>query len=179
MSGTHTAVPSVLVHELPRPVPVDELAACPVGDVLRRVGDKWSTLILVLLGSRPHRYNELHRSVEAISQRMLTRTLRGLETDGLVQRTVHPTVPPGVECSLDPAGREPSRAAVGARRLGGPARGGDAGGARQDARRLVNVRCHRPLRRFVSSPPTSLPRTGVAPAAVRAGGTAQERGGGR
>lgn len=105
MSGTHTDVPSVLAHDLPRPVPAAELAACPVGDVFRRVGDKWSMLLVILLGGRPHRYNELHRAVEGISQRMLTRTLRGLEADGLVRRDVHPTVPPSVEYSLTPLGR--------------------------------------------------------------------------
>jgi DNA-binding HxlR family transcriptional regulator len=105
MSGTHTGVPSVLAHELPRPVPADELAACPVGKVFRRLGDKWSMLLVILLGGRPHRYNELHRSIEGISQRMLTHTLRGLETDGLVRREVHPTVPPSVEYSLTPLGR--------------------------------------------------------------------------
>ena len=104
MSGTNTGVPSVLAHDLPRPVPADELAACPVGDVFRRVGDKWSMLLVILLGGRPHRYNELHRAIDGISQRMLTRTLRGLEADGLVRREVHPTVPPSVEYSLTPLG---------------------------------------------------------------------------
>ncbi|MFJ4683912.1 winged helix-turn-helix transcriptional regulator [Streptomyces sp. NPDC088789] len=112
MSGTNidvpsgvAAVPSVLAHELPRPIPADELAACPVGDVFRRVGDKWSMLLVILLGGRPYRYNELHRAVEGISQRMLTRTLRTLEADGLVRREVFPTVPPSVEYSLTPLGR--------------------------------------------------------------------------
>ncbi|MFE7130224.1 winged helix-turn-helix transcriptional regulator [Streptomyces sp. NPDC057638] len=105
MSGTNSGVPSVLAHGLPQPVPADELAACPVGEVFRRVGDKWSMLLVILLGGRPYRYNELHRSVEGISQRMLTRTLRGLEADGLVRREVRPTVPPGVEYSLTPLGR--------------------------------------------------------------------------
>ncbi|MCO1579111.1 helix-turn-helix transcriptional regulator [Crossiella sp. SN42] len=105
MSGTNTGVPAVLAHELPRPVPRAELAACPVGDVFRLVGDKWSALVVILLGGRAHRYNELRRSIEDISQRMLTRTLRGLETDGLVRREVHPTVPPTVEYSLTPLGR--------------------------------------------------------------------------
>jgi len=104
MAGSNDGVPSVLMHELPRPVPADELAACPVTEVFRRVGDRWSMLLVIVLGSRPHRYNELHRAVEGISQRMLTRTLRGLETDGLVQRVVFPTVPPGVEYSLTPLG---------------------------------------------------------------------------
>ena len=105
MSGTYTRVPSVLAHELPCPVPSDELAACPVGDVFRRMGDKWSMLVVILLGRRSHRYNDLHRGIEGISQRMLTRTLRGLEADGLVRREVHPTVPPGVEYSLTALGR--------------------------------------------------------------------------
>ncbi|WP_407560416.1 winged helix-turn-helix transcriptional regulator [Streptomyces sp. 184] len=105
MSGTHTDVPSVLAYELPCPVPADEFAACPVGEMFRRVGDKWSLLLVILLGARPHRYNELHRAVEGISQRMLTRTLRSLESDGLVHREVHPTVPPSVEYSLTPLGR--------------------------------------------------------------------------
>ncbi|MET8046241.1 helix-turn-helix domain-containing protein [Streptosporangium sp. NPDC005286] len=69
------------------------------------MGDKWSMLLVVLLGRRPHRYNELHRAIEGISRRMLTRTLRSLETDGLVRREVHPTVPPSVEYSLTPLGR--------------------------------------------------------------------------
>jgi DNA-binding HxlR family transcriptional regulator len=86
-------------------VPGDEYEQCPVTDVLRRIGDKWTVLVVVLLGQRPHRFNELHRGIEAISQRMLTRTLRGLEDDGLVHREVYPTVPPSVEYSLTPLGR--------------------------------------------------------------------------
>ncbi|MFI6284049.1 winged helix-turn-helix transcriptional regulator [Streptomyces sp. NPDC051018] len=105
MSGAHTDVPSLLGAPLPSPVPADEYEQCPVTDVLRRVGDKWSILVIVLLGRRPYRFNELHRGIETISQRMLTRTLRGLENDGLVHREVFPTVPPGVEYSLTPLGR--------------------------------------------------------------------------
>jgi DNA-binding HxlR family transcriptional regulator len=104
MSGTNIDVPSVLAHELPRPVPMDELAACPVSEVFRRIGDKWSMLLVIILGGRPHRYNELHRAIEGISQRMLTRTLRTLESDGLIQRTVFPSVPPSVEYRLTPLG---------------------------------------------------------------------------
>jgi DNA-binding HxlR family transcriptional regulator len=89
---------------LPSPVPAEEYEQCPVTDVLRRVGDKWSVLVIVLLGKRTYRFNELHRGIETISQRMLTRTLRGLETDGLVRREVLPTVPPSVEYSLTPLG---------------------------------------------------------------------------
>jgi DNA-binding HxlR family transcriptional regulator len=104
MSGTNTSVPSVLAHELPRPVPLEEFTACPVSEVFRRIGDKWSMLLVIILGGGPHRYNELHRAIEGISQRMLTRTVRNLETDGLVRREVLPTVPPSVEYSLTPLG---------------------------------------------------------------------------
>ncbi|WP_312873043.1 winged helix-turn-helix transcriptional regulator [Kibdelosporangium persicum] len=97
-------MPAVLAHELPNPVPRDELAACPVNDLFRRIGDKWSMLLVIMLGKRRYRYNELHRSIEGISQRMLTRTLRDLENDGLVRREVFPTVPPSVEYSLTPLG---------------------------------------------------------------------------
>ncbi|MCO6006549.1 helix-turn-helix transcriptional regulator [Actinoallomurus purpureus] len=105
MSDTHTDVPSVLTAPLPIPVPLEEHRACPVTDVLRRAGDRWSVLIMILLGKRSYRFNELHRSIEGISQRMLTRTLRGLERDGLVSRTVHPSVPPTVEYDLTSLGR--------------------------------------------------------------------------
>ncbi|MVU77077.1 transcriptional regulator [Nocardia sp. ET3-3] len=105
MSDTHTDVPSMLATELPSPVPAAEHEACPVTDVLRRVGDKWSVLLLVLLGRHPYHFNELHRAIEGISQRMLTRTLRSLETDGLITRTVFPTLPPTVEYALTPLGR--------------------------------------------------------------------------
>ncbi|MDR7273643.1 winged helix-turn-helix transcriptional regulator [Catenuloplanes atrovinosus] len=99
------SVPSVLATRLPNPVPLAEFDTCPVSDVFRRVGDRWSMLVVILLGTRSYRYNDLHRSIEGISQRMLTRTLRSLEEDGLVSRTVHPTVPPGVEYALTPLGR--------------------------------------------------------------------------
>ncbi|WP_024875596.1 winged helix-turn-helix transcriptional regulator [Saccharomonospora piscinae] len=105
MSGTHTNVPSVLAADLPTPVVADEHERCPVTDTLRRIGDKWSVLVLVLLGRRRYRFNDLHRSIDGISQRMLTRTLRVLEEDGLVVREVFPTVPPGVEYGLTPLGR--------------------------------------------------------------------------
>ena len=80
--------------------------ACPfVRDVLTRVGDKWSVLVIVLLGGGAKRFNDLKRTIEGISQRMLTHTLRGLERDGLVVRTVFPTVPPRVEYALSPLGK--------------------------------------------------------------------------
>ena len=76
-----------------------------VSDVLDRVGDKWSVLVVVMLGDGPMRFNELRRSIASISQRMLTLTLRGLERDGLVTRTVFPTIPPRVDYALTELGR--------------------------------------------------------------------------
>lgn len=104
MSGTHTRVPSMVSAPLPSPVPAQEYEQCPVTSMLQRVSDKWAMLVIVLLGRRAYRFNELHRDIEGISQRMLTRTLRGLEADGLVNRVVFPTVPPSVEYSLSPLG---------------------------------------------------------------------------
>jgi DNA-binding HxlR family transcriptional regulator len=76
-----------------------------VSAVLARVGDKWSVLIIVLLGDGTKRFNEIKRMVGGISQRMLTLTLRGLERDGLVTRTIFPTIPPRVDYELTPLGR--------------------------------------------------------------------------
>jgi len=73
-------------------------------EILSRVGDKWSVLTVVLLGSGALRFNDLRRALEGISQRVLTSTLRGLERDGLVIRTVHPTTPPQVEYQLSRLG---------------------------------------------------------------------------
>jgi DNA-binding HxlR family transcriptional regulator len=76
-----------------------------ISSVLARVGDKWSVLIIVLLGDGPKRFNEIKRAVGGISQRMLTLTLRGLERDGLVTRTQFPTIPPRVDYELTDLGR--------------------------------------------------------------------------
>jgi DNA-binding HxlR family transcriptional regulator len=76
-----------------------------VREVLDRVGDKWSVLIVAVLGGGRKRFSDLRRSVEGISQRMLTLTLKGLERDGLVKRTVYPTIPPRVEYELTATGR--------------------------------------------------------------------------
>src|SRR6516225_7136046 len=84
-------------------LPVDCRA---VSDVLARVGDKWSVLVVTRLGGGPLRFNELRRSIGGISQRMLTLTLRGLERDGLITRSVFPTVPPRVEYGLTALGRD-------------------------------------------------------------------------
>ena len=76
-----------------------------IREVLNRVGDKWSVLIVGLLQSGPQRFSELKRTIEGISQRMLTLTLRGLERDGLVSRTQYPTIPPRVDYALTPLGK--------------------------------------------------------------------------
>ena len=76
-----------------------------VSGVLARIGDKWSVLIVSRLGDGPMRFNELKHNIGGISQRMLTLTLRGLERDGLITRTVYPTVPPRVDYELTALGR--------------------------------------------------------------------------
>ena len=76
-----------------------------VSRVLARVGDKWSILVVMLLGRGPRRFNDIKRQVDGVSQRMLTLTLRGLERDGLVRRTVTPVIPPRVDYELTPLGR--------------------------------------------------------------------------
>lgn len=102
-------------HSNVTPAPADlKHAGCRnVAPVLNRVGDKWSMLIVMILSDGPKRFSELKRTIDNISQRMLTLTLRGLERDGLVSRTVTPTIPPRVDYELTELGRslrEPVRA---------------------------------------------------------------------
>lgn len=79
---------------------------CPATrEILTRVGDKWSVLVVVALGGESMRFNELRRELEGISQRVLTATLRGLERDGIVKRTVYPTNPPQVDYALTKLGK--------------------------------------------------------------------------
>jgi DNA-binding HxlR family transcriptional regulator len=82
-----------------------ENGSCPMRDVLDRIGDTWSLLVVINLQPAPMRFNALRRSIEGISQRMLTVTLRSLERDGLVRRTVRPTTPPEVEYALTDIGQ--------------------------------------------------------------------------
>lgn len=99
LKPTHTALPAS-----PRPDPSH--ADCRgVASVLSRVGDKWSVLVIMMLADGPKRFNELKRMINGISQRMLTLTLRGLERDGLVTRTIFPTIPPRVDYELTDLGR--------------------------------------------------------------------------
>lgn len=74
-------------------------------EILSLVGDKWSVMVIVNLGEGTMRFSDLKRAIEGISQRMLTLTLRGLERDGLVTRTVYPTIPPRVDYELTRLGR--------------------------------------------------------------------------
>ena len=82
-----------------------EPTSCRAREVLQRVGDKWSVLAIDLLGQGTMRFSELHRAIDGITARMLTVTLRGLERDGIVTRTIHPVIPPRVEYALTPMGR--------------------------------------------------------------------------
>jgi DNA-binding HxlR family transcriptional regulator len=96
MSRSHTAVSAREVFE----------ESCPLREVLDRVGGKWSVQILVAAVRGPIRFTELERSIEGVSRRMLTLTLRNLERDGLLIRTVYATVPPKVEYSATPMAHE-------------------------------------------------------------------------
>lgn len=80
-------------------------SACRAREVLQRVGDKWSVYVIDLLGQGMMRFGELHRSIDGITSRMLTVTLRGLERDGIVARTIHPVIPPRVDYELTAMGR--------------------------------------------------------------------------
>jgi DNA-binding HxlR family transcriptional regulator len=80
-------------------------AACPTRQVINRIGDRWSLLVLSALEGGTLRFQELRRAVDGVSQKMLTQTLRLLERDGLVHRDIYPSVPPHVEYTLTPLGR--------------------------------------------------------------------------
>lgn len=96
MTTAHTASPDGRFDVL--------VAACPTRQVINRVGDRWSLLVLYALEGGTLRYQELRRAVDGVSQKMLTQTLRTLERDGLVHREIYASVPPKVEYSLTPLG---------------------------------------------------------------------------
>jgi DNA-binding HxlR family transcriptional regulator len=83
---------------------VHDQVTCKMRQILDRIGDKWTLAVIHQLGDGTRRFTELRRSIDGISQRMLTATLRALERDGLVSRTVHPVVPPRVDYELTPMG---------------------------------------------------------------------------
>ena len=82
----------------------DELPDCPVATTVQVIGSKWKLLIMRNLLARPWRFNELHKDLEGISQKVLTDSLRSMEADGIITRTVYPEVPPRVEYALSPLG---------------------------------------------------------------------------
>ena len=82
----------------------EELPACPVATTVQMIGSKWKLLIMRNLLARPWRFNELKRDLEGISQKVLTDSLRSMEADGLITRTVYPEVPPRVEYALSKLG---------------------------------------------------------------------------
>jgi DNA-binding HxlR family transcriptional regulator len=85
-------------------VPGPSTAKCRIREILGRIGDKWSLFVIFRLGEGPQRFTALKRAVDGISQRMLTVTLRGLERDGIVSRTMYPVMPPRVDYALTPLG---------------------------------------------------------------------------
>lgn len=93
-----------LLSETNKPVCVIEDSRA-VSETLARIGDKWTVMVVGALRHGPLRYNEIRRNVDGISQRMLTLTLKGLEQDGLVERTIFPTIPPRVDYELTELGR--------------------------------------------------------------------------
>jgi DNA-binding HxlR family transcriptional regulator len=103
VSATNTAVTPQVAAPIPEgPCGDDD---CGIRDVLDRLGDKWTVLVVVELAKGVRRFRELERAIPGISQRMLTLTTKRLWRDGLVERTVHPTIPPQVEYRLTPMGR--------------------------------------------------------------------------
>jgi len=97
LSGTHNSVRKIDPSD-------DDCQA--VTETLDRIGDKWTVLVVGALDQGPLRYNEIRRTIDGISQRMLTLTLKGLERDGLVTRTMYPTIPPRVDYELTELGRK-------------------------------------------------------------------------
>ena len=87
----------------------DELPDCPVATTVQLIGNKWKLLIIRNLLVRPWRFNELHKNLEGINQKVLTDSLRQMEADGIITRTVYPEVPPQVEYTLSPSSRSEER----------------------------------------------------------------------
>lgn len=101
----HTGVTARAAEPLKAPGHHTTARCKAVNSILARIGDKWSVLVVMSLADETYRFNELKRLVDGISQRMLTLTLRGLERDGLVERTFYPSIPPKVSYALTDLGR--------------------------------------------------------------------------
>lgn len=106
MERSHTDVPDL------SQIDAQSSGCRMVNSILSRVGDKWTVMVVMFLSDGPRRFNELKRLIDGISQRMLTLTLRGLERDGLVTRTVTPSIPPRVDYELTDLGRSLQKHAV-------------------------------------------------------------------
>jgi DNA-binding HxlR family transcriptional regulator len=120
LSQRNTAVTNQVAAPGVGPVAAD----CPLREVLALIGDKWSAQVLVELGEGPRRFTQLERAIEGISRRMLTLSLRNLERNGLITRTVYPDAPPSVEYATTPLIddiREPLEALADWARRSGPA----------------------------------------------------------
>lgn len=102
-TGEDTA--AIFVERWNEAASFEQTGTCPVRNVLDKIGDKWSMLLVMTLAAGPKRFNELHREVPDISQKMLTQTLRDLQRDGYVGRQVFDTKPPSVEYRLTPLGQ--------------------------------------------------------------------------
>ena len=98
----HQVSPLKLQALTPPPNPYD--SKCPTRIVLDRIADKWTVLVLGLVCNRPLRFNQLRREIDGLTQKMLSQTLKGLERDGLISRTVKPTAPVTVEYAITPLG---------------------------------------------------------------------------
>ncbi|MEU8756668.1 helix-turn-helix domain-containing protein [Streptomyces chartreusis] len=105
MSPLHEASADVPAADVTVPVTVDDHERCPATALLRRIGDKWSPVLLSLLAQHSYGFNELDRAVQGLSRRMLVRTLRSLERDGLISRTLHAGTPSRAEYALTDLGR--------------------------------------------------------------------------
>ncbi len=105
MNTLTTHSPRTSTHRAITPPPFDPYAkACPTRQLLDRIGDRWTVLVLGTLEGGPLRYSSISRAIEGISQKMLTQTLRALERDGLINRIAFPEIPPHVEYELTPLG---------------------------------------------------------------------------
>ncbi|MCD8566710.1 MAG: helix-turn-helix transcriptional regulator [Alphaproteobacteria bacterium] len=105
MSPSNKTVSKTAPHAPPERKVYTAQSCEGVRRILSRIGDKWSVLVVIILAEGSHRFSEIRRSIEGISQRMLTLTLRELERDGLITRTVEPCVPPKVHYALTPLGQ--------------------------------------------------------------------------
>ncbi len=154
---------------VPGAVPGFAPATCRVRGVLDRIGDKWAIYVVDRLGQGPRRFSELLRGIDGVTARMLTVTLRGLERDGILTRTVHAAVPPRVDYQLTPLGADAAADDRPASRLGGRAPAGDRGGPGRLRRPLLPAAVRGGVRRGgLTQGATGSPASQAAPRAYSA-----------